>query len=181
MPGGEQPSAHTPLSQTSLSPRQIGMCVHRKPRLSPPLYSEQVRTYGRRTISEACRLGVGARCGELRGGSLPLLCNQTGGLLCITASYKHRIVFCWDTFDKLIFEHFTANKSRNDSLLQMHVDPVVCVKEKVWNVHHLDWLYFLLFPFWVRFYGACSQLRHTVVNWPGPFSNSSLPPSGLKI
>lgn len=60
MPGGEQPlSPHT--SQTSLSPRQIGMCVLRKPRLSPPLYSEQVRTCSGRTISEACRLGVGAR------------------------------------------------------------------------------------------------------------------------
>lgn len=70
-----QPTHLSDVSLTSPGRALIGMCVLRKPRRSPPLYSEQVRTCSGRTISEACRLGVGARCGELRGCSLLLLCN----------------------------------------------------------------------------------------------------------
>lgn len=96
--------------------------------------------------------------------------------MCLTGSYVRQIGFCCDTFNNLIFNCSTANKAKS-YILHMHADLVVCVKKKKKSV--------ICAPFrmttclvWFGLYGACTQLKHTVVNWPGPFSKSSVPSSG---
>lgn len=95
--------------------------------------------------------------------------------MCLTGSHICQIGFCCDTFNNLIFERSKANKSKSYILLQMHADPVVCVKKKS----------VICAPFrlpiclvWFSLYGACSLLKCPVVSWPGPFSKSSVPSSG---
>lgn len=56
----------------------------------------------------------------------------------------------------------------------MHANLVVCVERSVMCA------LLTMTPclVWLGLYGACTQLKRTVVNWPGTFPKSSLPSSG---
>lgn len=100
-------SPHT--SQTSHAPRQIGMCVLRKPRLCSPLYSGQVRTCSGRTISEACRLGI---------------IENWGAILYLDYATKQEphCAFIWrQNWILIVIWNF------RNVFLQIRVDPVICV------------------------------------------------------
>lgn len=83
------PSAHTPLTRPSHLAPQIGARVLTKtPRTRLPLHSEQVRTWGGRTVPQACRPAVGF---ENWGAVLYRLYVTNRSLF--VRFYEHRIAF----------------------------------------------------------------------------------------
>lgn len=112
----------------SRSPPQIGMCVLKKPTLHPSLHSEQVRTCSGRTISEACRLGVGPKNGELR-----------------SHSYETK----QEAFVSVELKILPIHVIKLFLILNKQIK-----RRRKWNAHYLACLFSVCF----YFFGACSQL-----------------------